>query len=330
MRAAVIVRPGEVEIRDVPDPEPGPGEVVVAVAAVGICGTDLHIFEGEYAPHLPLVPGHEFSGRVVAVGRDVTTLRVGDAVTADPNLPCWDCRFCRSGRVNLCENYAAVGVTQAGAAAELVVVPAKVCVGLRPDTDLVAAALAEPLACVLHAFDLVGSVAGRSVLVYGAGTMGLLTTTVARLGSATTIDVVDLREGKLAAAAAVGSDRASTSASAFGPDQRWDVVVDATGALPAIADGLSRVDRGGTFLQLGVSSPEAVVDVRPFRVYDDELRFIGSVCPADCFPRAVVQVQDVGLPVDAIVSDRIPLADFEQALRRFAGGGTRKVMVLPA
>ena len=118
MQAAIITGPRCLEITDVPDPTPGPSEVVIEVAASGICGTDVEIFEGEYRASLPVIPGHEFSGTVVAVGRDVRGLRVGDRVAADPNLPCLRCRYCHDGRVNLCDNYAAFGVTMHGAAAQ--------------------------------------------------------------------------------------------------------------------------------------------------------------------------------------------------------------------
>ena len=112
MRAAVITAPHQLEIGDAPDPAPGEGEVVIRVAASGICGTDLHIWEGEYAAELPVIPGHEFSGTVVALGRGVHDLRVGDRVTADPNIPCLRCSYCHDGRVNLCDNYAALGGTE--------------------------------------------------------------------------------------------------------------------------------------------------------------------------------------------------------------------------
>jgi D-arabinose 1-dehydrogenase-like Zn-dependent alcohol dehydrogenase len=98
MRAAVITAPGEVEVTTVPDPSPGPREVVVAVAGCGICGTDLHILDGEFAPTLPVVPGHEFAGGVVAIGRDVTEVALGDRVAVDPSLHCGECYYCRRGQ----------------------------------------------------------------------------------------------------------------------------------------------------------------------------------------------------------------------------------------
>ena len=133
MKAAIITAPRSVEIADVADPTPAPGEVVIEVAASGICGTDIEIFDGVYRGSLPVIPGHEFAGTVVAVGADVQELRVGDRVAADPNEPCLRCGYCHEGRVNLCDNYAAYGVTMNGASAQYVSVPEHLCESLPMD-----------------------------------------------------------------------------------------------------------------------------------------------------------------------------------------------------
>ena len=119
MQAVVIQEPGKIDVTEVPDPAPGPREVVVAVAGCGICGTDLHIADGQFAPTLPVVPGHEFAGEVVAVGAEVpeSAVRVGDQVAVDPSLYCHECYFCRRGRGNQCERWGGIGVTVSGAAA---------------------------------------------------------------------------------------------------------------------------------------------------------------------------------------------------------------------
>jgi threonine dehydrogenase-like Zn-dependent dehydrogenase len=121
VRAATVVTPGTIEISTVPDPAPGPAEVVVRPAAVGICGTDLHIMDGGFAPSFPIVPGHEFAGEIVAVGSAVTGHAVGDQVAVDPSLHCGHCYHCKRARGNQCENWGAIGVTVAGAATVSVV-----------------------------------------------------------------------------------------------------------------------------------------------------------------------------------------------------------------
>ena len=197
MRAAVITGPGQVEVATVDDPTPRSGEVVVAVAACGICGTDLHILDGELAPTLPVVPGHEFAGEVVALGHDVAGLAVGDRVAVDPSLYCGACQECRRGRGNLCERWGAIGVSTAGGAADFAVAPAGNCVRLPEQVDLRDAALIEPLSCSIRGFDVVDVRLGDRCLIYGAGTMGLINLALALRSGATTVDVVDLNPTRL-------------------------------------------------------------------------------------------------------------------------------------
>src|SRR3954465_3659970 len=154
MRAAVISAPGQVEVTTVDDPAPGRREVVVAVAGCGLCGTDLHILQGEFAPTLPVVPGHEFAGEVVAIGGDVTEVRAGDRVAVDPSLYCHECHYCRRGRNNMCERWAAIGVTTSGAAAEFAPAPVANCVKLPDHVRTADAALIEPLSCAIRGYDV--------------------------------------------------------------------------------------------------------------------------------------------------------------------------------
>src|SRR3954454_18262448 len=143
MKAAVIKSVGEIGIETMPDPKPGPGEVVVEVAACGLCGTDLHILQGEFAPALPIVPGHEFAGTVVACGPEVRNVEDGDRVAVDPSLYCHECHYCRLGRNNLCLRWGAIGVSVPGGAAEFCAVHAANCVVLPEHVDTRDAALIE-------------------------------------------------------------------------------------------------------------------------------------------------------------------------------------------
>ncbi|EPH43925.1 putative L-threonine 3-dehydrogenase [Streptomyces aurantiacus JA 4570] len=154
MKAAIIESVGKAVVGEVPDPTPGPRDVVVEVAACGLCGTDLHILQGEFAPTLPVVPGHEFAGEVVGVGSAVTELSVGDRVAVDPSLYCYECRYCRDGHNNLCERWAAIGVTTAGGAAQYAVAPAANCVRLPEHVRTQDAALIEPLSCAVRGYDV--------------------------------------------------------------------------------------------------------------------------------------------------------------------------------
>lgn len=181
MRAIEIESPGVTKLVEKPDPAPGPGEVLLDIGAAGICGTDLRVLEGDYA-HVsyPLVPGHEFAGRVSAVGKGVTRVREGDLAAADPNVSCLHCEWCERGAVNLCANWVALGVTTDGAMASRVVVPERVVVKLPDSTDVGVAALIEPLSCVLHGAARAELVADRRLLIYGAGAIGLMFLVVAK------------------------------------------------------------------------------------------------------------------------------------------------------
>ena len=192
MRAVLIKDVGEVSLITADDPAPGPREVVVQVAACGICGTDLHILEGEFAPSLPIIPGHEFAGTVVGVGSDVAELAVGQRVAADPNIYCNECHYCKIGHNNMCERWNAIGVTKPGAAAEFVAVPVGNCVVLPSDMRLEDAALIEPLSCAIRGYDVLKSNLGAHVLIYGSGTMGLMMLELAKRTGAASVDVVDI------------------------------------------------------------------------------------------------------------------------------------------
>jgi threonine dehydrogenase-like Zn-dependent dehydrogenase len=149
MKAAVFNAPRELQLRDAPEPEPGAGEVVVRVERAGMCATDIHIYSGEYTARYPLIPGHELSGVVEAVGDDVTAFKIGDRVAADPNIGCGHCVFCRRQRNNHCLNFNAIGVTRDGAFAELVKAPAANLYSIG-DLSFGQAAFVEPLACAVY------------------------------------------------------------------------------------------------------------------------------------------------------------------------------------
>jgi 2-desacetyl-2-hydroxyethyl bacteriochlorophyllide A dehydrogenase len=329
MRAAVIKAPGEVEVSTVEDPTPGPRDVVVDVAACGICGTDLHILQGEFAPSLPLVPGHEFAGEVVAVGTAVTELRIGDRVGVDPSLFCNECYYCRRGQNNLCERWAAIGVTTAGGAAEFALAPVGNCVPLPENVRTEDAALIEPLSCAVRGYDILRSPLATHVLIYGSGTMGLMMLELAKRTGAATVDVVDLNPERLATARQLGCTSAVTSADELDRPRGWDVVIDATGNERAIQDGLSRVGKAGTFLQFGVADYAARATIEPYRIYNQEITITGSMAVLHSYERAAELFALGVLDPEMFISDRLPLERYPEALQQFAAGVGRKIQVLP-
>lgn len=330
MRAAVISGVDKVELVTVDDPRPGDGDVVVEVAACGLCGTDLHILRGEFAPSLPVIPGHEFAGQVVATGRDVVEVAVGDLVAVDPSLYCYGCHYCRNGHNNLCERWGAIGVTVSGGAAEYALAPARNCVRLPAHVDPRDAALIEPLSCAIRGYDVLRSQLGSRVLIYGSGTMGLMMLELAKRAGATSVDVVDINPDRLTTARELGCSQATTT-----PDEitdrpyAWDLVVDATGNAAAIQDGLDRVGKGGTFLQFGVADYAAHATIEPYRIYNQEITITGSMAVLNSYERAADLFAAGVLDPDVFISDRFPLDEYPRALDTFAAGVGRKIQVTP-
>ena len=329
MKAAVITAPGQIAIEEVADPTPGDNDVVVKVAAVGICGTDLHIFEGEFAPKLPIVPGHEMSGTVVAVGRSVTEIKIGDAVSIDPSLHCGECFYCRRARGNLCENWNALGVTYPGAAAQFLLSPKKNIHKLPKNVDLKSAALIEPLSCAVRGFDQLPRNPGSHYLIYGSGTMGLMMAELAKVNGAANVSIVDLNQDKLKTAKVLGFTNLAKSADEFDQPRGFDVVIDCTGVTEAIKDGLKHVMPGGTFLQFGVANKDAKVEIEPFWVYNKEITIVGSMAVLHSFDRAVELFASGVLNTDVMISDRYSLENYADALTAFKSGKGRKTIVLP-
>ena len=331
MKAAVIEKPNQVSVVTVDDPAPGADQVILKVEACGICGTDIHVIRGEFAPtRYPIIPGHEFCGEVVAVGRGVKTVRVGDFVAGDPSLYDGTCRQCRVGRFNLCENWNGIGVGSVnGACAEFVAIPAANAFRLPVGVPRYWGTLVEPLSCAVHGLDQVHAMAAADYLIYGAGTMGLLLAQLVKESGAGSLDMVERNPGRHAVAKRLAADRIATSADELDRLQGWDVVIDATGAVPAIEDGLRRVARGGTFLVFGVANAEAKATFSPFRVYNDEITIVGSMAVLHSFERALALFTRGAINSEALITDRFELDRYSTAIDTFLAGTGLKVQVAP-
>jgi 2-desacetyl-2-hydroxyethyl bacteriochlorophyllide A dehydrogenase len=329
MKAAVVVTPGTIEIQNVPDPTPGPTDVVVQPAAVGICGTDLHIMDGEFAPSFPIVPGHEFAGEIVAVGSAVTGYAAGDRVAVDPSLFCGHCYYCKRARGNQCENWGAIGVSVSGGAAEYVAAPMANLFRLPEHLAARDAALIEPLSCAVRGFDVLPRTMADNFLIYGSGTMGLMMMELAKRAGAATVSIVDLNPERLRTAERLGCTAAVTSADELDAPRGWDVVIDCTGVQAAIEDGLERVGRGGTFLQFGVASYDARVAIEPYEIYRREITITGSMAVLHTFDRAGQLMAAGVLDPEVFVSHRFPLDSYAEALAQFRAGIGRKILIEP-
>ena len=230
---------------------------------------------------------------------------------------------------NLCERWAAIGVTVPGGAAEYAVAPAANCVKLPEHIRTQDAALIEPLSCAVRGYDILRSQLATHVLIYGSGTMGLMMLELAKRTGAATVDVVDINEDRLETARSLGCSATASNADQIERPRGWDVVIDATGNADAIQDALGRVGKGGTFLQFGVADYAARATIEPYRIYNQEITITGSMAVLHSYERAAELFAGGVLDPDVFISDRLPLEDYAAALKRFAAGQGRKIQVLP-
>lgn len=329
MFAAIVDEPGSVRVGEVADPVTGDGQVVVRVGACGICGTDLHIADGEFPPTpYPIVPGHEFSGEIVAVGKGVPGgWRTGERVAVDPSLFCGHCDPCRAGHGNLCSNWGATGDTVDGAFAEYVAVPAANCHRMPDSMTWQQGALVEPVSCAVHGLRRIGVEPGERFLVIGAGTMGLLIQQLLQSGGAT-VTVVDRNPDRLPLAARLGAT-ATASDTGHLADERFDAAVDCTGAAPAIEAAFDALRRGGRLLIFGVAPESARARLSPFRIYNDELTIVGSMAVLHSYGAALNILSSGAIDTAAMLTHALPLSEFGKALDLMRHAAGVKVQVLP-
>ena len=326
MRAVRIGIDRLIEVVEVPTPELERGHVILRPVACGICGTDLHICQhGFPGTNYPVTPGHEFAGHVVAIGKDVVGLKEGDFVAVNPNVACGVCEWCLENKPHLCNALKPIGVGRPGAAAEMVAVPAKNASIVRESIGHGAAALIEPLACALHAVESAQGVKDRRILILGAGTMGLLIAIICRQFGAGEITVVDPNPAKHAMALSIGANKTLT------PDrlgeERFEIVFEAAGAIPALKQALRHLRKTGLLVQVGVHEVETRVDVLPFEIYEQELRIVGSNSLANQFPAAVDLMVDVVGQASKLIGDTHSVWDFEAAVKAMAGGSAIKTQL---
>jgi L-idonate 5-dehydrogenase len=336
MTAAVLHGARDVRVLDHPRPELRPGFVLLRVRRVGMCGSDLHYFRHGYCagfvPTRPFVLGHELSAEVAEVAEGVSGLAVGSRVAVNPARACGACEACRAGRRNLCVRTVMLGSASTrpptdGAFAELVAVRADQCHALPEALDDAAGALVEPLAVALHAVRQAGPLAGRRVLVCGAGAIGLLAAMVARAEGARGVVACDLAAARREQALRLGADAALDPADAglaaqareLAPEG-FDVVVEAAGAPASLRQAFGLVRAGGTIVQVGTLGT-ADVPLPANELMNRELRLVGSFRYGDVFDDAIALAARGAVRLDALVSDVFPLAEAARALERAGDAG---------
>ena len=328
MRTAVLVEPTEFALEDRDRPEPGPDDVLVAIRDVGICGSDVHYYEhgriGDYVVEDPLVLGHESAGEVVEVGENVTGLASGDRVALEPGVPCRRCVHCKSGDYHLCEEVRFMATPpHDGAFTEYVSWPADFAYELPETVSTAEGALCEPLSVGIHACRRGGVETGDTVLIAGAGPIGLLVMEAARAAGATDVILTDVVDEKLELAADRGADL-TVDVSETDPDAAVeeytggvgaDVVVEASGAEPSIRSTIDLVRRGGTIVLVGLAD-EAEVPFDVLEVIDNEIDVHGSFRYKNTYSAAIDLLADGEVDIEGIVDFESGLEEIDDAFRR--------------
>ena len=334
MRAVVVERPGAVHLRRVPRPEPGPGDVLVRVGAAGICGSDVEVLEGRRpAPYVryPIIPGHEWAGTVEAVGPGVEDLQEGAVVVAEGFRACGDCARCREGRTNLCSaDYAETGFTHAGAFADFLCIPERLVHRLPPRSDLTAAAVLEPAACVAQGLLEVDLRPGMTTVVVGSGTLGLLAVALLARVSPARLALVGTRAPRLALGQVLGATETWNVRLDQLPEPGFDLVFETAGTVDGARTAIGLARRGGTVVLEGISGQPGGIDADA--VVLGHLRVQGVFGASRTAWRWVTELFASGLlDTKPLVSHSFPLEEHTAAFAALAdrNGDALKVQLAP-
>lgn len=329
LKAVRLHRPGDLRVEEIPCPDPLPGEVLIQVQAAGICGSDIPRAMEIGAQKMPIVIGHEFSGEVLAVGRDVQDWREGDRVVVAPLIPCFSCRWCREGDYSLCDNYDYVGSRRDGALAQYVTVPSKNLLRLPENVSYEDGALLDPAANALHAIAKTGINSGEIGVVFGAGPIGLFVIQFLLLKGAKKVIAVDIADDKLLVARDVGASLAINSlkedvlsAVEVATDGEFPhVVIETAGAPVAQQMAIKASTKHGRIAFVGISHRDLFLQKETVdQILRKELTIIGSwnsyssPFPGFEWRDAIVSFAAGEIKTKPIITHRFPL---EEALRVF-------------
>ena len=331
----VVVSPGSIDVVESATPEPMPGEILVHSVVTGVCGSDTHAAHGRHPfINLPYYPGHEVVGVIAGLGPDVDTVAVGQRVTVEPDLPCWECKQCRGGTQNLCENLRFFGCGHdQGGMADYFTIPVNR-VHVLPDAlSWRAAALVEPMSTPVHAVRIAGGVRDKAVVILGAGTIGLLLLAVVRAHGAKRIVITDPLPAKRERAIGFGADVAldatdddivAHARTALG--ESADVVFDCVAITPTVRHAVAMASKGGTVVIVGVPVGDVAIPLPV--VQDHQIRIQGSATylPQD-YAESIRLLTDGAVDVDAIVTAEVPLTRAADAYALSSGGEHVKVLV---
>ncbi|PWR02921.1 dehydrogenase [Meridianimarinicoccus roseus] len=327
MKAAVLVAPGRFVIEARPIPRPGPDEALLRIQRCGICGTDLHIFRGRYSSeHLPMVPGHEFTGTVAALGSGpaAARLRIGQKAVVDTNIGCGSCYWCRRNEILNCPTMRQMGIHADGGFAEYLVVPARLVIPAPDDVPDAVLALTEPLACVVRAARKARISFGQSVVVLGAGPIGNLHVQLLRTIGAAPIIVFDTAAGR--AAQAVGADHAVSDPAALHGvvmaatgGRGADVVIESVGSAALYRRAQTLVRNGGHIAAFGLTGPDEALELDILTTVLRENSVKGSVAGmGENMHDALTLLMHGRIDTDLFTRAAFRLDDIQEAFDSFA------------
>lgn len=341
MKAAVVTKPYEMKITEVDVPSVKPDEVLIKVKATGICGTDISIYTGKYSSDkLPLIPGHEFSGIVAAVGENITEFAVGESVTADINMSCGTCYYCRKGQKLMCPEFNQLGIHINGSFAEYVAAPAEQVHKIPDGMPFEYAAFIEPLSCSIHAFKATDVTIGSSVAIIGAGGLGIMHTQVAKLRGAAPIILVSRNKKRNDIAMEMGAvdfviDPTEVDAVAevkrLTDGRGADFVVESVGTTETYEQSFQMVRPGGAVAAFGITEGDATMPLNTFDLVLKELNVAGSCAGVgEDWSDAITLLQYGRILPDQVFSLKIPLEELEETLKQLmTDKGLFKVFVCP-
>jgi 2-desacetyl-2-hydroxyethyl bacteriochlorophyllide A dehydrogenase len=334
VNAAILRSPRSLTLGPAPVPEIGPEDALVRVSMAGLCGTDYRIWSGDRSVTYPLILGHEFVGRIEAVGRDVHHLGVGRRVVAEPNYSCGECALCREGNRNLCARRTTIGIDVDGAFAELVRLPARCCWPIADSVPDDHAVMTEPLAVVVRAVNRGAPKPGETAAVVGAGTLGLLALQVLVASEARVLVVsrspkrFELAESLGAADThALADGPLETAARRFSGREGVDLVVETAGTAEAVNHAVALVRPGGRVVLTGL--PHEATTLSFFPVVRHEITILGSMIYQDEFPQALGLLETGRVRTQPLLTHRFALGAIDEAFAAHRAPASIKVAVIP-
>ena len=330
MKAVVLSAVDNLALLDVEKPKPGIKECLVKVLACGICGTDRHIYHGEYPSAKPVILGHEFGGVIEEVGPD-SKFQVGQVVSVDPNIVCGKCLDCKEGRTAFCPDLTALGVNINGGLAEYVLTPDSQIYPVRNDLNPLHLAFIEPLACSIRGLDLANLKGGEKVAILGGGVIGLLVVQLAKLAGASEIVLVTRQKFRRDVALKIGATRVidPINENVDTAITNMDVTFECAGSVETFKQSQKITRRGGSVIVLGLTASDATLEVNPFNIVVNELRIQGSFLNPLTQARAAELVESGKLNLDILISKVVDLSGVKAILDAPPAEGDIKYIACP-